>query len=83
MKNFVYDTSLSAANMLRKTFTGKWLDRDKFNIETPESALNSLFDATYAEIEKRISMPFGMKLLKERWLQSSADHSAASAAETC
>ena len=83
MKNFVYDTSLSAANMLRKTFTGKWLDRDKFNIETPESALNSLFDTTYSEIEKRISMPFGMKLLKERWLQSSADHSAASAAETC
>lgn len=82
MDYFLYDISLQAVNRVRRTLGSKWIDPGRFGMETPDRELNEAFISLENEIERRLSAPFGLRLLRNRWLQSSKSAGTASATES-
>ncbi|HOX27898.1 MAG TPA: trehalase family glycosidase [bacterium] len=82
MQNFFIDNSLNAVNRVRRAVGPKWLSHTRFAIETPDETINKFFSETAEDTESRISLPFGLRLLKSRWLQSTKEPSSTSATET-
>jgi hypothetical protein len=82
MDNLFFDTSLQTMNWMRRAVGSKWLGAVRFDIETPEPELNGAFSAALEETDRRLSLPFGIKLFKNRWLHSTKNSTSASATET-
>ncbi|MFA6449974.1 MAG: trehalase family glycosidase [bacterium] len=82
MQNYVYDIFLSGMNRTRRMFGSRWINSNCFGIETPDADINRAFAGLENELEARLSLPFGLRIMKNRWLQSTDDAGDASAAES-
>jgi len=79
MQNYVYDIFLTGMNRTRRVLGSRWINSNRFGIETPDDEINRAFANLESEVESRLSLPFGLRIMKSRWLQSTDDSSDASA----
>ncbi len=82
MQNYLYESTLYALNRTRRMFGARWIKPGKFGMETPDDGINRMFVELESEMESRLSLPFGLRIMKTRWLQSAMDASHASATES-
>jgi hypothetical protein len=82
MQNILYDMMLNTMNRGRRLLGPRWIDPARFSVETPDDEINCMFAHLQTEIESRLSLPFGLRLMKTRWLQSTEDAGSTSAAES-
>ena len=77
----MYETILNTTNRGRRLVGPRWINPAHFGVDTPDRETNRAFAQFQDELESRLSLPFGLKLMKSRWLQSTEEDGASSAIE--